>query len=155
MFVSKRIMILVSVVVALVMLGLGVGLAYALSGWSQASTNNTNISATATAVAVIKPTQGPRNGSRRVNGVIQSLGTSSFTISVDKGKRTVTVNVSTSTKYTHNGQSASFSDLQVGETVTIMGAVDTATSTVQATRVVISPPTKATGTPTPTPTATP
>lgn len=152
MFISKRLMILVSIVVAIVMLAAGVGLVYAFSGWSQASAtiaNTDNANATATALATTHKTP------RRVTGVVQALGTSSFTISTKKGKRTITVNVSASTKYIHNGQPAAFSDLQVGETVEVAGAINVAMSSVQATNILISPVAKGAGTPTPTPTPTP
>ncbi len=155
MFVSKRNMIIIGVVVVVVMLAAGIGLAYAFSSLGQANANSANISATATAGAAITPTTTAHKGAHRVVGVVQSLSTSSFTLSINKGKKTITVNVDSSTKYMHNGQNAAFTDLQVGQTVAVEGTIDTATSTATATHVVISPMPKATGTATPTTTPTP
>ncbi len=150
MFISKRKLLIVGVVVVVVMLAAGIGLAYAFSALGQANAANTNLSATATASTIASPTaQKPKN-QHRVVGVIQSLGNQSFVLSVNQGKRTVTVAVSASTRYTNAGQAAAFSDLKVGETIAIMGTYDAATSTAQATRVVISPKVA-----TPTATATP
>lgn len=154
MFISKRLFIILSIVVALVMLTTGIGLAYALTALNQQTTVNAHLSATATAAAVVPP---PKAGPRRVTGVIQALSTSSFTLAVKRNKKTVnvTVNVDATTTYMHSGQKASFSDLQVGQTVVVMGTVDLKGLTIQATRVVISPlAVKPTTTPTVNPTAT-
>lgn len=154
MFITKRILIITGIIVAVVMLTAGIGLAYAFTALGQQATANANLSATATA-AVVVPT--PKAGPRRVAGVIQSLGTSSFTMSVKRDKKTVTVtvNVDATTKYMHAGQTASFSDLQVGQTVVVMGTVDAKALTVQATHVAISPPAaQPTTTPTVNPAAT-
>lgn len=149
MFVTKRTMIIIGAAVVVVMLAAGLGLAYAFSALGQASAANANLSATATAGAMSTPTIGTSKGTRRAVGVIKSLGTSSFTLAINKGKKTITVNVDSTTKYTHNGQQAAFTDLQVGQTVAVEGTIDTATLTARATHVVISPTPKATGTPTP------
>ena len=154
MFVSKRIVIIAGVIVVVVMLAAGVGLAYAFSTLGQQNTAYASLSATAT--AAITPTVGAHKSTHKISGIIQSLGTSSFMLSINKGKKTITVNVDISTKYIHNGQKASFTDLQVGQIVAVQGTFDATTSTAQATRVVISPPAgKPTATPTPVATATP
>jgi len=85
-----------------------------------------------------------------VVGTVKSLGNQSFVLSANQGKRTVTVEVGAQTKYVRAGKSASFADLQVGETVAVLGTYDAASQTMTATRITISP-----ATPTPTPTATP
>lgn len=157
MFISKRIMIITSIAVAIIMLAAGVGLVYAFTALGQQTTATANLSATATAAAAVAVPSPKPPGPRRVTGVIQSLGTSSFMMTVQRDKKTVsvTVSVTASTKYMHAGKAASFSDLQVGQTVAVMGTVDIKALTVQATRVVISPPPpKPTATPTVNPTAT-
>ena len=106
MFVSKRIVIIAGVIVVVVMLTAGVGLAYAFSTLGQQNTAYASLSATVT--AAITPTVGAHKSTHKISGIIQSLGTSSFMLSINKGKKTVTVNVDTSTKYMHNGQKASF-----------------------------------------------
>ena len=150
MFISKRLLFILGVVIVIVMLAAGIGLAYAFSALSQQSAANANLSATATAAALASPTPGKANGQRRVAGVIKSLDTQSFVLSANQGKRTITVEVDAQTKYVRAGKSASFADLQVGETVVVLGTYDASSQTMTATRITISP-----STPTPTPTATP
>lgn len=155
MFISKRALWIIGVIVVVVMLAVGIGLAYAFSSLGQANAANSNLSATATASAQVTPAA-KKTAQRRAVGVIQSLGNQSFVLSTQQGKHTITVDVSSSTKYTRAGQSASFSDLQVGETVAVTGTFDTKTKTAHATRIVIAPASKsATPTPTTSPTATP
>lgn len=151
MFINKRTLIIIGIVVVVVMLGAGIGLAYAFSALSQQSTTNANMSATATAAAAVpSPNSGTKSGQRRVTGVIQSLGSSSFVLSVNQGKRKITVAIDAQTTFRRAGKAASFRDLQVGETVVVLGTLDTSTKTMQATRVTVSPAVA-----TPTPIATP
>jgi hypothetical protein len=152
MFISKRVLIIIGIVVVVVMLGAGIGLAYAFSALSQQTSTNASLSATATAAAVPSPRAGAQNGQRRITGIIQSLNSSSFVLSVNQGKRKITVDITAQTKFGRAGKSASLSDLQVGEAVVVVGTLDTSTLTMQATRVTISP---RSGTPAPVPTATP
>ncbi len=134
MFITKRILIITGVIVAIVMLATGTGLAYAFTALGQ-QTAHANLNATATAVVV----PSPKTGAHKIAGVIQSLSTTSFVVLAGKNKKAITVNVDATTKYTHTGKAAAFSDLQVGQTVAIMGTVDAKAKTVQATGVVISP----------------
>ena len=151
MFINKRTLIIVGIVVVVVMLGAGIGLVYAFAALSQQSTTNANLSASATAVAAVpSPSSGAKSGQRRVTGVIQSLGSSSFVLSANQGKRKITVNVDAQTMFRRAGKAASFHDLQIGETVVVLGTLDTSTKTMQATRVTVSPAVA-----TPTATATP
>lgn len=151
MFINRRTMIIIGIVVVVVMLGAGIGLVYAFSALSQQNTTNANLSATVTAVtAASSPSSGTKSGQRRVTGVIQSLGSSSFVLSANQGKRKITVNIDAQTMFRRAGKAASFRDLQVGETVVVLGTLDTSTKTMRATRVMISPTVA-----TPTPTATP
>ena len=151
MFISKRMLIIVGVVVVVVMLAAGVGVAYAFSALGQQS--SASVSATATASALASPTPRKATGQRRVLGVIKSLSNQSFVLTIDKGKRTITVNIDGQTKYGHAGKAATFSDLQVGETVAVQGTYNAASKTMTATRITISPKV-ATPTPTTSPTAT-
>ena len=143
MFVSKRVLLIIGVVVVIVMLGAGIGLAYAFNALSQQTATNAALKATATAQVSASPTTGiqKNNGQRRVIGVVQALNAQSFTLVVTskKAKHTLTIDVSSQTIYSHTGKSATFSDLQVGETVAVQGTVEAASLTMQATRVMISP----------------
>jgi hypothetical protein len=143
MFVSKRMLMIGGVLVVIVMLGVGVGLAYAFNALSQQTTTNASLKATVTAQVLASPTAGAqnKNGQRRVVGVIQTLGAQSFmlVVATKKAKREITVDVSAQTKYGHAGKVATFSDLQVGETVAVQGAIDPSSLMMQATRVMISP----------------
>ncbi|MEO7020192.1 MAG: DUF5666 domain-containing protein [Ktedonobacteraceae bacterium] len=136
MFITKRILIITGVIVAIVMLATGTGLAYAFTALGQQTAANAHLSATASAVVAVPS---PKTGAHKITGVIQSLSTASFVILAGKNKKAITVNVDTTTKYTHTGKTAVFSDLQVGQIVAIMGTVDAKAKTVQATGVVISP----------------
>ncbi|HXR66842.1 MAG TPA: DUF5666 domain-containing protein [Ktedonobacteraceae bacterium] len=143
MFVSKRVLLIVGVVVVIVMLGVGVGVAYAFNALSQQTTTNASPKATVTAQVSVSPTAGAqnKNGQRRVVGVIQALSAQSFmlVVTTKKAKHEITVDVNAQTKYAHAGKAAAFSDLQVGETVAVQGAIDSATLMMQATRVMILP----------------
>ena len=159
MFVSKRVLLLIGVVVVIVMLGAGIGLAYAFNALSQQTATNTNLSATVTAQVSSSPTTitQKNNGQHRVVGVVQTLNAQSFTLVVTTKttKRTLTVNVNTRTTYAHAGKTATFGDLQVGETVAVLGSIDPKTLTIQATRVMIAPKVaKPAASPTPNSTAT-
>jgi hypothetical protein len=159
MFVSKRILFLIGVVVVIVMLGAGIGLAYAFNAFSQQRATNANLSATATAQVSASSTTITQKSpaQRRVVGVIQTLNAQSFTLVVTtkKVKRTFIINVSAQTTYGHAGKAATFSDLQVGETVIVLGSVNPKALTMQATRVMIAPKAaKPTVSPTPNSTAT-
>ena len=150
MFISKRLLLIIGILVVVVMLAAGIGLAYAFSALGQQSATNANISATVTASALASPT--PGNGQRRVTGVIKSLDNQSFVLAANQGKRMITVEVDAQTKYVRGGKSASFSDLQPGETVVVLGTYDASSKTMTATRVTIV---SSTSTPTPSPTAAP
>lgn len=159
MFVSKRVLFFIGVVVVIVMLGAGIGLAYAFNALSQQTATNTNLKATVTAQVSASPNTiaQKNNGQRRVAGVVQALNAQSFTLVVTtkKTKYTLTIDVGAQTIYGRAGKKAAFSDLQVGETVAVLGSLDSATLTMQATRVMIAPKAaKPTGTPTPNPTVT-
>jgi hypothetical protein len=71
-------------------------------------------------------------------GTVQSVGSSSFTLSTVGGK-TVTVNVSSSTTYRGAGGSASFVDIHKGDVVIVRGSAS-ANNTMNATSVAIVPP---------------
>lgn len=152
MFVSKRLLFLTGVLVVVVMLAAGIGLAYAFSALGQQNATNANLSATVTASALASPTPGKASGQRKLTGVIKSLSGQSFVLSANQGKRTVTVEVNGQTKYIRAGKPASFSDLQVGETVVVLGTYDASSKTMTATRITIA---SASATPTPPATATP
>lgn len=152
MFISKRLLLIIGILVVVIMLAAGIGLAYAFSALGQQSAANANLSATVTASALASPTPGKGNGQRRATGVIKSLDSQSFVLSANQGKRTITVEVDAQTKYVRAGKPASFSDLQIGETVVVLGTYDASSKTMTAARVTIA---ASTATPTSSATATP
>ena len=91
--------------------------------------------ATQTATADLTPTPSATvvsttaTKSRRVTGVIQSLSSQSLIITLNHGKKTMTINVDSQTQYTGTSGSASYSDLKVGATVVVHGHSDPQDST--------------------------
>jgi len=69
-------------------------------------------------------------------GTISAVSTSSFTLS-SKDRGNQTVNTDSNTQFRLGSSSASFSDLAVGQTVTVSGVWDRTNSNVTATRVTI------------------
>lgn len=118
MFTSKRILIIIGVVTVVIVGGLSFGLAYALTHMNQASTASDSPTVTA-----VPPVTTPKPGNRAcVLGIIQSVGSQSFVVSANLGKRTVTVNVDNQTTYARGGSrtSLSFTGLAVGDRVRVI-----------------------------------
>ena len=129
---SKRLLILIGVV-AVIVLGLaGVGLAFAFGQHSgqTSATSGTPTTTSTTASSKI----------RSVKGVILSLGSSTFKMTMGKGKKTVTVNVSDQTKITTVQGAGTFSDLKVGQTVQVKGHVNPVDKSIDASSVLALPP---------------
>ncbi len=86
--------------------------------------------ATQTATADLTPTpsatvvSNTAKKARRVTGIIQSLRSQSLIITLNHGKKTMTINVDGQTQYSSTAGNASFSDLKVGETVIVHGRTD-------------------------------
>jgi hypothetical protein len=81
---------------------------------------------------------------RRLHGVlgtVSSINGTSFTVTTvnrfnsTTPNHTFTVNTSTTTTYTKDGQAATLTDLATGERVMIQGTVDTSSLTIAATKV--------------------
>ena len=77
-----------------------------------------------------------------IPGIIASIGTNSFVMTVPRGKdhatTTLTVNVSSSTVYSNASTTASFSDLSAGTHVVVLGTVSTSTKSVTAKRIILN-----------------
>jgi len=77
-----------------------------------------------------------------VPGIVASLGTSSFAMTLPGNKEhattTFTVNVTASTTYQHASSTATFADVTVGAKVVVLGKVASSTKTIMAQRVVIT-----------------
>ncbi len=69
-----------------------------------------------------------------VIGTVSGISGSSLSVSV-QARGTYTVNTTSSTTITKDGKADTFSDIAVGQTVMAVGTIDTATSTVTATKV--------------------
>ena len=86
--------------------------------------------ATQTATADLTPTPSATvvsttaTKARRITGVIQSVGSQSLIITLNHGKKTMTINVDGSTQYSASSGTVAYSDLKVGETVVIHGHTD-------------------------------
>lgn len=146
---SRRTIIIIGVAVVVLLGAAGFSLAFAISHFSQGSAS-ASVTPTPTATATTGSANG-KNKKHNYTGVIQSIGSQSFVLA-KKGKKsmTITVIVNNETKYSGPGGSASFSSLQVGETVEVRGTLDSQAQTVQATNIIISP-SSGSATPTPTP----
>lgn len=152
MFISKRVLIISGIAFMLALGVAGFLLAFALS---QAHSASTSATASATPPLVASDTTGATgNTIPHVTGTIQSLGNSSFVLSMNSGKRTVTVTVNNQTTYSKRkkvqSSFTSFSDLQVGERVQVdvQGTFSKQDSTVVAQKIILLPTTLATPTPT-------
>lgn len=130
---SRRLPIIMGILGLIILAVAGVGVGYAITHAGQPST----ASVTPTPI----PTSGPaKNKNSKITGIVQSLGNSSFVITPGRSKKTVTVVTNDQTKFATLSGSASFSDLQVGQTVEVRGQLNTQDSTFTALQVRILPP---------------
>jgi hypothetical protein len=116
-FFSKKVL-LISGIAAVVLAGvLGFGFAFAFSHMNQDQVSIQTDTPTAVA-PVTSVTAGQR---ACILGVIQSLGSQSFVVSANQGKRILTVTVNDQTMYTKHGtkQSFSFVNLVAGDRVRV------------------------------------
>lgn len=76
---------------------------------------------------------------KRYNGTVSAINGTSFTLQMKVRKnstKTLTINTASSTAFTKNGQADSFSDLAVGQAVSVQGPLDSlSSSTIDATGV--------------------
>ncbi len=141
---SKRLLIIIGVIVVILFGVGGFGAAYALSRLNQtittsssvATTSTTNPSSTNTGTGI---GTGQANKGRSVFGVIQSLHSQTIVITMLRGNSTVNVTVSASTQYTTLDGQASFSDLKVGQTVNVIGQINTQDQALTAVRIILLP----------------
>lgn len=145
MFINKRLLIIVGVAMVILLGATGFGLAFAFSHMYQASTtsNTPTVTPSVTSLKAVNKIC--------VQGIIKSLGSQSFMVSENQGKKTVTVNVDGQTTFAKRGGQVSlaFSDLIVGDKVrvNVQGQCGKQDLTVLAQRVIVLP---AAGSPTPT-----
>jgi Domain of unknown function (DUF5666) len=132
---KKPLLILIGVL-AVILVG-ATGLFLAFANLSQASTT----SATPTASVTLAQGTATTKKMRKITGVIQSVSAQGFILQATTGKKTTTVTVDSTTKYSSAAGAISFSDLKVGETVEVRGTYDKSSQTVLASRVTVVAPT--------------
>ena len=76
------------------------------------------------------------NGQRPTIGQVTAISASSITVTPSNGGAAVTLAITSSTTITNNGQAASASDIQTGQTVLVSKSTSDAT---QAARILINP----------------
>jgi hypothetical protein len=133
---SKRGGLILAAVLTFALAGYaGVGVSSAADNGSAASPDDTTApTATASGPAGGGARSGPADGG--ATGIVGSTATSSFTISTATGVQ-VTVNEAADTTYAENGASTPASAVTDGESVLVLGLVDSATIT--AAQVVVQP----------------
>jgi hypothetical protein len=134
---KKTLLILIGVLAIILVGATGLFLAFTFANPSQASTT----SATPTASVTLAQGTATTKKVRKITGVIQSISAQGFILQPATGKKTTTVTVDGTTKYSSTAGAISFSDLKVGETVDVRGTYDKSTQTVLASRVTVVTPT--------------
>ena len=134
---KKTLLIIIGVLTIVLVGALGMAVAFAFTNASRASTTNGTPTATVTTAQGTATTK----KIRKITGVIQSLSAQGFVLQAGKGKKTTTVTVDNTTKYSSAAGTISFSDLTVGETVEVRGTFDQSSQTVLASRVTVVSPT--------------
>src|SRR5579884_2187443 len=115
MFITRRVLSIIAAVLVVIVGGLGIALFVSLSNANSApaasaSTPTVTTSPTRTAILAC------------VAGIVQSVNSNgqSFVVSVNRGKRMVTVQVNDQTTYMKRGKNAAFTDIAVGDRVRVM-----------------------------------
>lgn len=134
---KKTLLIMIGVLAVILVGAIGLILAFTFANPSQASTS----SATPTASVTLAQGTATTKKVRKITGVIQSVSAQSFVLKSTTGKKTTTVTVDSTTKYSSVAGPISFSDLKVGEAVEVRGTYDQASQTVLASRVTVVAPT--------------
>jgi hypothetical protein len=144
---STRSIIIIGALIVVVLGAAGFGLAFAVSHMNAGSASVTLTPTTAPTVVATTPTKN-KKGNKKYPGIIQSLGTNSFVL-METGKKakSITVMVDDQTKYSGPNGRISFSDLQVGENVTVKGTLDNQNQTITASNVTVTSSGNATPTP--------
>ena len=147
MFISKRVLIIISAVAVLVV-GLAVfAFVFFLSQANQTAASSSTPTPAVTATATTKPTL-----RACALGTVQSISASSFVVS--KGAKTVTVMVDDTTIIRSRGKKVTMSDLSVGDQVRVV-AQGTCDKTAQSFSAQVVMIVTSTTTPTPTTAASP
>jgi len=156
MFISKRLLIIISIVGIIALGALGFTIVLFLN---QSNANATGSSAASTPTAIATTT---RSTATRVcaTGTISSIDAqnSTFVVKEAKGSRSVTVTADAQTTFHKRGDTGvNFSSLIVGQRVrvTSQSACDTTATTFTAKAITIIVPTSPASTPTTSPTPTP
>ena len=135
---STRSIIIIGALIVVVLGAAGFGLAFAVSHANAGSPTVTATPTTAPTVVATTPTKNKKSN-KKYTGVIQSLGTNSFVL-MGNGKKakSITVMVDDQTKYSGPTGGISFSDLRVGENVTVKGTLDNQSQTITASAVTVT-----------------
>lgn len=144
---NTRSMIIIGSLVVVLLGAAGFGLAFAVS---HANSDSAIATPTPTTAATVPTTPKTKNkkANKKYTGIIQSLGTNSFTLmQAGKKAKSITVMVDDQTKYSGPNGRISFSNLQVGENVTVKGTVDSQSQAFTASDVTVTSSGNATPTP--------
>lgn len=142
---NNRLLIIIGVLVVVL---LGLGAATVVAVMAHANSSNTSATITPTVTASASSTGTTKAKTRHVTGVIQSISGQSIVVMPSKGKKPVTITLTSTTKYKTSTGKAALSDLKVGETVQVNATLDSQTGELDGTRVTIQ---TASATPTATP----
>jgi Domain of unknown function (DUF5666) len=134
---KKTLLIMIGVLAVILVGATGLILAFTFANPSQASTSG----ATPTASVTLAQGTATTKKVRKITGVIQSVSAQGFVLQATTGKKTTTVTIDSTTKYSSVAGPISFSDLKVGETVEVRGTYDKSSQTVLASRVTVVAPT--------------
>jgi hypothetical protein len=144
---STRSIMIIGALIVVLLGAAGFGLAFAVSHMNQGSASVTPTPTTAPTVVATTTTKN-KKGNKKYTGVIQSLGTNSFVL-METGKKakSITIMVDDQTKYSGPNGKISFSNLQVGENVTVKGTLDNQSQAFTASNVTVMLSSNATPTP--------
>ena len=123
-----------SIAVGAVVIAVAIGGCSTQASSSSSSTSSAAPSGPASSGGASNARSGPAAGGTA--GTVDSVSTSSFTVSTATGEK-VTVNQASSTTYRNGTSSTSASAISVGETVLVLGT--TSGTTITATQVIVQP----------------
>lgn len=134
---QRRTLFIIVGVLGIVLVGvIGLALAFVVANPGKAATSSATPVPTGTVFGTATTQK-----IKKINGVIQSLGTQSFVIKAINGKKTTTITVDNRTKYSSAAGAITFSDLQVGDSVQVRGTYDQTSQSILAQRITVEAPT--------------
>ncbi len=147
---STRSIIIIGSLIVIVLGAAGFGLAFAVSHGNAGMASATPTPTVGLTAVTSTKTKNKNGNNKKYTGTIQSLneGANEFVL-METGKKakTITVMVDDQTKYSSPNGKITFSNLAVGENVTVKGTLDSQAQTLTATTVTVT----SSGSSTPTP----